>query len=347
MHLISERHRQPRKNRTGVERAFRYVYTALSAAQIGCFLVFIMQQSNASTKTFTGGIWFPPSTEFDFILGSKLSNCSYSAAISHAGYNNIHISMTDMKETLLVRFAGRVRIVAVVMGSALVLGAANRLLFDFNVFWLRSGYLIFRKDVLMLADVALVVLLFFYNLLADSTAAPLRTMIQQCGVIGENALPFVFPNFAVHLFVYVTLFTYGLGACIFLRNTLTRDVARRLAKRSKKAKKRHGVTAATVAELDSDDSDPSDREERRKRRAKREKRRRIEDTPSAAPEAATAPPPEAAAAASVATVPAVAKSAAGGVPTAAPLDDGGATAMKPDFVVALPPVETTATSAAT
>src|SRR5688572_11249099 len=105
MHLISELHRQPRKNRSRVERAFRYLYTALTAAQIGCFLVLVMQQSNASTKTFTSGIWFPASSELEFVMRTKLANCTYSASTTKAGYHIPDLNMAQIKEVLLARFA--------------------------------------------------------------------------------------------------------------------------------------------------------------------------------------------------------------------------------------------------
>jgi hypothetical protein len=228
MQLLGDHQRLPNKQRTKIEKSFKWINSIVMAVQFACFLIDLSRISIAAPKTFEEGdiIWVRRSFALDQIIATKTATCynetgGYNFTGNVWGYSNVPLQLNSLTQNMLfAELSELMRFAVIVNAAALVVGFFNKFMYDANVYEWRWKQLFIHKDVVTFVEIILLCVSIQRCAACDVIAPILREWLQACGVHSENSLPYVAPLIAMYVANGFTLLMHLVTLLILLKNSL-------------------------------------------------------------------------------------------------------------------------------
>ena len=223
MHLVGDQQRLPAKQRTKAEKLFKRINTFIIAAHLACYLIDLSAVVIATPKTFTNTIWGVTDFGLKPVLDAKTGNCSHLTVDRVRGFADTPLNITGSNHAIIfTELAVNVRFCMIVTAVAVVLSAANKMVYDFNIFEVKLGRsVVLHKEVLTLTEFIFLIMSIQSATEAELYASDLRGYLVACGVTSESSLPFAVPFVAIYVATGVVLGLHVISFLIHLRNTLS------------------------------------------------------------------------------------------------------------------------------
>ena len=211
--------------RRNIENFFRIVNKAVWAVQLSCALIGMILLVIAAEEMFT---------ESPMAIGARLTltanframfaNCTTVTSVDTFLLEAVPFRIDDGNvEFLLALYANKVLTAIVVAAFAVIVSLVNKVLYDFNLFFLRKEYLIVRKDVVSAVELMLLCGSIGANANAHDFAAPLLHHVAVCGRgTVTSSKNFLKPsNFApLYVAACLPLFVHFVCFCLLAKYTL-------------------------------------------------------------------------------------------------------------------------------
>jgi len=208
MHIQPEELKRPMKDRTSVEKAFKWINKIITAIQLGCLLLAIANVTISTGKTIDSDMWgINQGISIKGTITNKLVNCTLSRSSTIGASTGVSFVMSTANVYIyLAQLMYDLKAMISVTALCIFLGAINKLLFDLNTFKFTYGEITFRKDLISTVDVLSHILGIVLVAGVANSASDLKAYFEACGVVGQNSLPYTppFPE------IYVAL-SFGLA----------------------------------------------------------------------------------------------------------------------------------------
>ena len=174
--------------RRKIEKLFRIVNLAVWALQmllvvIGIVLLAISAEDMFTSSPLAAGGSISLNTRFSTLF----SNCSSTTTLDTFLLKKVPFTVDDGNiNFLLGLYTEKVIQVIVVACFAVVISFINKLMYDFNFFFIRWKFLIIRKDLIATLDVIFLCGSIAVNAIAHDFAEPLRNHVQHCTEVVAN-----------------------------------------------------------------------------------------------------------------------------------------------------------------
>jgi len=221
MHVFPFDLRRPLKQRSPLEKLLKFYNKLLLFIQLACYLVVVSQFSIACGKTFATSVWSFNKLQLLSGLEVQLTNCSYTESRTLGAYDNIPVVISNdntMFYFVQLCYAARSAIVAAAI--AIAVGALNSVLFDYNFFHYSIRALVFRKDIVSVLELGLIIVTFALTAEISEFSSPLQSYLQHCSPsIGERTVPFV-SYAAIYVELALTVVTHLFTSAVYIYNAL-------------------------------------------------------------------------------------------------------------------------------
>ncbi|KAG5505807.1 hypothetical protein JKF63_05143 [Porcisia hertigi] len=157
MHIYSKDQQAFHLKRTRVEFWWSRINVGIVLIQFACFLSAIIRTSMAARASMTNSFFL--SSALSLKAPYLVDGCEFNVTRDHAFFKNVRYTMSkDNVGYFVSRGVVNIRCLIAITAVHAVLSATNRLWFDTNTHEIRYHYVVFRKDMVMMWEILLMVL---------------------------------------------------------------------------------------------------------------------------------------------------------------------------------------------
>jgi hypothetical protein len=222
MHILGPDQRRPRKDRSTAEKAFQRLNTIVVAVQLACLLIVVAQITMNSGKTFNSN--FFGVSEYQVLDPALLNTtCVLESVTSGSQFTDYKLVLSYKNiPWMLSKNVNDVRTCIAANSVLIVLGAINKLFFDFNAHEFRYHHFVFRKEVLTVWEMLALIVSYVTTKSIERNASIISRYLIACGNNNGNAYVSNIPFVPIFISLAIVTFVHFVSILIALKNMLRR-----------------------------------------------------------------------------------------------------------------------------